>query len=79
MPQAEHAQIGHFRAPFYLGIGSVSLLLNVNIIKEGHTTLIPEEYQVDHEGVKKNNNYSHSYLLKTKFLLLIFQVMTHSH
>ena len=51
MLPSKHAQIGHFRAPIYLDIGSASLLLNVNIIKQGHTTLIPEENQLDHDNV----------------------------
>ena len=51
MPTLAHAQIGHFRAPIYLGIGWVSVLLNVNIVKQGHTKFISEGNELDHDSI----------------------------
>ena len=51
MAPPEHAQIDHFRAPIYLDIGWVSSLLNVNIVKQWHTTFIPEENELDRDNV----------------------------
>ncbi len=50
-PPPAHAQIGHFRAPISLDIGWVSVLLKVNFFKQEHTTLIPEQTELDHDSL----------------------------